>query len=179
MTFTFTPDETAAPYEVPDLEDARADFAPFYTTEKTIAQAQSEVSLEMTKLGGILTHFTPGIFQVDGRKRYGYLIHFIFDNKRGVLRLAGLPMRTETPKKTQQARTQALLNLGMWLKALVTQRIFMATPHPLFFHLLVNDDQTVGDYVTTVLASMLHLDGQHEPQPYLLQGEVVFSEGES
>ena len=148
MDFTFTSTEETTAGRTPFYEDARADFAPYYASGKSVKVARQEVAAELGKLGGVALAFREGFFGEGRGKRYGYEIDFLLRDHRGVLRVAGLPMRRETPAKVEQCRVQALLNVRDWLKAAVTQPIFQpGAGHPLLMHLLVDGKRTVADYI--------------------------------
>lgn len=149
MDFTFTPtDDTKTP-TVPYFEDARADYAPYYASGKSVSSAKKEVTAELAKLGGIVLAFREGYFRAGGRKRHGYEIEFLLEERRGVLRVAGLPVWNESKAKIDRVRVQALLNVRDWLKAAVTQPVFQpGAGHPLLMHLLVDGRRTVADYIT-------------------------------
>lgn len=143
--FTFTPTDATTTAKVPYYEDAREDFAPYYASRKTIRAAQKEVAEELSKLDGVVVAFREGYYG-NRPRRYGYEVDFILHGQRGVLRVAGLPMRTETENKLAGVRVQALLNVRDWLKTAVTQRVFQPlAAHPLMTLLLVDDRRTVGD----------------------------------
>lgn len=118
MDFTFTATDKSATTAVPYYEDARADFAPYYRSGKSVKVAKTEVSAELTKLDAVVIAFREGFFGQKPR-RYGYEIEFLLYDRRGILRVAGLPMRRETPAKIEQVRVQALLNVRDWLKVAV------------------------------------------------------------
>lgn len=175
MDFTFTSTEETAATRVPFYEDARADFAPYYASGKSVKIAKQEVTAELSKLGGVVLAFREGFFGEGRAKRYGYEIDFLLRDPagrdhRGVLRVAGLPMRRETPGKVEQVRVQALLNVRDWLKAAVTQPVFQpGAGHPLLMHLLVDGRRTVAEYIAT-----------SNRLPALAAGDVVdgeFNEG--
>lgn len=148
MDFTFTSTEPTAATSVPYYEDARADFAPYYASGKSIKVAKAEVTAELGKLGGVVVAFREGFFGEGRGRRYGYEIDFLLHERRGLLRVAGLPMRRETEAKREQVRVQALLNVRDWLKAAVTQPVFQPlSGHPLLMHLLVSNNCTVADYI--------------------------------
>lgn len=145
--FDFIPDKQEPSLTIPYFEDARADFAPYYSSTKSLDAARSEIVSELVKLDAVLIGFQPGHFLVNSKKRYGFIIRFLYSGKEGLIRVAGLPIRNETANRIAATRLQALLNVRDWLKALVTQQIFTAGASPLLSHLLVNGDQTVGDYI--------------------------------
>lgn len=147
MNFTFTSTEATSAAAVPFYEGARADFAPYYASGKSVKVAKAEVAAELAKLGGAVIAFHEGYFG-DRPRRYGYEIDFLVGERRGLLRVAGLPMRRESPAKIEQVRVQALLNVRDWLKAAVTQPVFQpGAGHPLLMHLLVDGRRTVADYI--------------------------------
>lgn len=149
----FTPtDDVNKSLQVPFIEDARAEFAPYYSTSKTLSQAQAEVVSEMGKLNAGVIAFTPGVFTVNGQQRNGYRIEFLLSGVRGVIPVAGLPMRTRTDKKLAQVRVQALLNVRDWLKAAVTANVFSPGMNPLLPHLLGDGVRTVGEMMIEKLS---------------------------
>ena len=153
MDFTFTSTEETTAGRVPFYEDARADFAPYYASGKSIKVAKQEVAVELSKLDGVVLAFREGFFGEGRGRRYGYEIDFLLRDPagrdhRGLLRVAGLPMRRETPAKVEQVRVQALLNVRDWLKAAVTQPVFQpGAGHPLLMNLLVDGRRTVAEYL--------------------------------
>ena len=147
--FSFTPteaDQSAA--HIPYFEDARADFAPYYSVRnKTIAEAKAEIATELTKLNaGILT-FQEGYFG-SKPKRYGYIVHVQYSGSRGRIVVAGLPMNgKETEAKITAVRLQALMNVRDWLKAAVTAQVFAPESDMLMQFLLVDGQQTVAQAI--------------------------------
>ena len=76
MDFTFTPTDNSATTSVPYYEDARADFAPYYRSQKSVKTAKAEAAEELAKLGGVVVAFREGYFGHKPR-RYGYEIEFL------------------------------------------------------------------------------------------------------
>lgn len=146
MNFQFTPTDNLndATLKVPCLEDARASFAPYYTTEKSLDRLQAEVLGEIAKLGGGATIFREGFFG-ENPKRYGYVISFQLGGHLAQIVCAGLPLRTESPKKIIQVRAQALSIMRDWLKAAVTARVFSPGANPLLQFLLVDGKRTLAE----------------------------------
>lgn len=62
MDFTFTSTEETTAGRVPFYEDARADFAPYYASGKSVKVAKQEVAAELGKLGGVVIAFREGFF---------------------------------------------------------------------------------------------------------------------
>lgn len=146
--FVFTPDVQMGEQSVPFFEDARADYAPYYSSRQSLAEAKAEMMTEMGKLGAMVFRFQEGWFGVKP-KRYGYLIEFTYLGAMGRIKVAGLPIRVNvSPDKIDKVRVQALLNVRDWLKASVTQQVFSPGAHPLLMNLLApGGEMTVGEYM--------------------------------
>lgn len=148
--FGFKPMENADKLpSVPFIEDARADYAPFYTTKKSPDDVKVEIIAELAKLGGYATYFVQGIFEGDNkRKRHGYEVHFTHNGAPGMFRVAGLPMRMEDASKRNRVLAQALCIVREWVKGMVTTKMFMPGTEPLAQYLLVDKEgHTVTDYI--------------------------------
>jgi hypothetical protein len=150
--FAFTPDQIEVRQDVPFFEDAKADFAPYYSAAKSgrsVQSAQNEISVELAKLGGGVTAFVQGKFVIDGQERHGYEIRFLYGGMQGVIRVAGLPFKADaTKKKIDAVLVQALMVVRDWLKAAVTSRVFTPGSDALIGHLLIpGTDKTVADYI--------------------------------
>ncbi|MEQ8673280.1 MAG: hypothetical protein RIC84_08695 [Aggregatilineales bacterium] len=153
MEFSFTPHQDSQDIDVPFIEDARADFAPYYDIRsKTVADAQREMMMEMSKLGAMVTQVVAGAFESDGMRRHGFEIRFFYDGVQGMMRVAGLPMRShQTDTKIAKVQIQALLNVRDWAKSAVTAKVFSPGHDPLIGHILLPDGsgRTIADYVRT------------------------------
>lgn len=146
MDFRFTPMSEPAKVKVPYLEDARADFAPYYSTDKKPETVQSEIIVELAKLGGYGVYFQQGTFG-DKPKRYGYVVHFQFNGAPGMFRVAGLPMYSETEKKRGQVLAQALCVVRDWCKQMVTSKVFQPGAEPLLQFMLVAEGVNITDHI--------------------------------
>ena len=157
----FVPLESEAVKDkVPYLEDARADYAPYYQpVNQTIAKAKNAIIAEMGKLGGTVLDFEEGNF---GNRR-GYVIRFVLNGKPGRIKVAGLPLKKFTPLKMDRVRIQALMNIRDWLKTAVTSMIFSPGNNPLVPHLL-------GKGGITLVELISEHNGIDIP---LLEGEIV------
>ena len=146
--FNFTPAENDNKLIVPDVEDARSGYAPYYRSGKNVNTVKQEVSAEMAKLDRAVFKFVEGVFEVNGQKRHGFEIYFMYAGRQGVIRVAGLPMRSESKAKIETVKVQALLNVRDWLKAEVTAQIFAPGHDPLLGHMLLPDGKTtVSEYI--------------------------------
>lgn len=149
MQWSFTPDSRTSTIETPFFEDARADFAPYYSTNvsASLKDAQELVIKELRKLDAKTTAFQSGKFIIGGRERCGYVIEFLMNNQSGRIAVAGLPMKSPKPDKETRVRIQCLLNVRDWLKAAVTMQVFSPDTSPLIPYLLVDGQHTVADYI--------------------------------
>jgi hypothetical protein len=148
--FLFTPTGTQTrEIEVPYFEDARADFAPYYNPYQahTIQKCQNAVMHELAKLGAGSIFFQDGKFGTGSKPRHGYQIWFQYGNAQGVIRVAGLPMRSETAHRVEGVKMQALLNVRDWLKAAVTSRVFSPGSDVLIPFLLVDGKRTISEVI--------------------------------
>jgi hypothetical protein len=165
----FIPDEDRQNDDVivPFLEDARADFAPFYSSTKSVKQATSELEKEMAKLSASVLRVQSGKFQVDGKNRLGYLIEFTLYGIRGELTVAARPIRKPTPAKENQARVQALLNVVQWVQSMVTKRVFSPGSNPLIPYLLAADGRQILETLAT--SGMLQIAA---PKQEIIEAEI-------
>lgn len=114
--FNFTPDENAeTELSIPYVEDARADMARLYSSDKSISDAMQEIKQNLTRLGATLSTLQSGTFKVNGQKRIGYVLRFRWQGAEGMFPIAGLPIRSHTEAKERQVRVQALLHIAAWL----------------------------------------------------------------
>lgn len=156
MTINFKLDETfSQEIQAPGYETAKADFAPYYNSgqKTTEISAQSEISLELGKLGSFMSGCFRGEYLIDDKKRYGYKITFLLGGRPGVIYVAGLHIEMEeTDRKKHLVRIQALKNVRDWLKAAVTAKVFSPAHSPLLPHMLLPDGKTtVGEYIEEYL----------------------------
>lgn len=78
------PSESGIP--VPYFEEARADYAPYYRSRMSEANAKAEVINELNKLGGSRVKFVAGYFTREKQKRYGFTIYFLARGVESVIR---------------------------------------------------------------------------------------------
>jgi hypothetical protein len=162
--WTFTPNKKQATLNVPYIEDARQDFAPYYSVSghgKGINDALNALSAEFGKLDALITNVEDGVFTVNGQERHGYNIHFIMGGVPGVIRAAGLPIRKHTQVRETAVRVQCLLIIRDWLKAAVTARVFNPYSHPLIPHLLLPDGvTTIAEHINQAGTLPMLTDGR-------------------
>jgi hypothetical protein len=175
VEFKFIPNPgVSESLKVPYFEDARANFAPYYTAHGNgtkVPAAQNQLSAELSKLGAGVLSFQDGVFQIGSTRRHGYNIWFSYGSGRGVIRVAGLPVRySETPKKIEAVKVQALLNVRDWLKAAVTNRVFSPGSDILIPFMLVDHTPGRERTVSEFIAEQGHLPQIAAPE-YV--GEII------
>ena len=124
--FSFQPEENKAAV-VPYYEDAKEkDGWKGQATTKNITKLQDEIAQAVNRLGGIVSGFQRGTFQVDEQKREGFQIHYHLKAPNGQLvpgrfDVAALPVRDKwnTAKKEKSLRMALYMVReglqGMWL----------------------------------------------------------------
>ena len=157
MAWTFKADNSSKEIKVPYLEEARADYAPYYRSSrgsiidrnKILNKTKAQVIENLGKLHGSIAGFEEGTFYDDyGRERVGYNVHYFYGDARGVIRVAGLPIKGGiTDIKVLQARTQALMIVRDWLEASVTASVFSPGMYALISHLMVDDNHNVAESI--------------------------------
>lgn len=159
----FTPDKPAAAHiKVPYIEDARKDYAPYYSSTKSIEAAKTDVSDRLDILGAGILSFQSGSYEINKLKRFGFVIRFTlnvepFNGAEGVIRVACLPIRTWSEAKEKQVKVQALLVVADWLKSAITSRIFSPDAHPLVPYLLMPSKDGRMYTVTEVIGQMVNV----------------------
>jgi hypothetical protein len=111
--------------QVPFLEDAKANNAPNYASSREPEQAISDVIAILGILGVGFLGAIAGQFSANGVKRYGYVIRFALGTGIGEIRVAGLPMKTETADKIRRAKVQSLLTARDLFQAIHQTRMFI------------------------------------------------------
>ena len=106
----FIPDDLDQQSDVPFLEEARADDGwKGQSTSKSIEQLRAEISAEIGRLGGTMTRFMRGEYEIQGQTRPGALIEYSIislegQGFQGRIDVAGLPFEESTGRQ-DSART--------------------------------------------------------------------------
>lgn len=106
----FIPDDLDQQSDVPFLEEARADDGwKGQSTSKSIEQLRAEISAEIGRLGGTMTRFMRGEYEIQGQTRPGALIEYSIVSLegrgfQGRIDVAGLPFEESTGRQ-DSART--------------------------------------------------------------------------
>lgn len=120
----FIPEQPTEIQKVPYFEEARKeDGWEGQATEKSVRALQGEIREALSLLGGTITSFQAGHF--DEIERSGYRIEYIVEaasgrEMPGRIDIAALPVRSDTPRKRDQALRMALYMVhrslkGVWL----------------------------------------------------------------
>ena len=123
--FSFQPEEKKA-QKVPYFEDVSRDEGwQGYHTTKSIKTLQSEIGDAIGRLGGVVSGFQRGTFQIETQSREGFQVHYSIENPNGQLvpgrlDIAALPVRDRhNDQKRDKSLRMALYMLrnaldGMW-----------------------------------------------------------------
>jgi hypothetical protein len=124
--FSFQPEEQKA-VAVPFYEDAKEkDGWQGQATAKSVNKLQDEIAQAINRLGGIVSGFQRGVFQIGDQKREGFQIHYHLKAPNGQLvpgrlDVAALPVRDRwSDAKKDKSLRMALYMVregleGMWL----------------------------------------------------------------
>lgn len=166
----FVPDEKklASEIDVPYFEDATTARHGVHgqSTSKTLDVLQAEIRSAIGLLGGSVQAFVPGTF-VGKRKRYGYELHFELSGQEGRIRIAALPLKSETETKKRQALKQALYTVREQLVAQYNMLLLSPGGNPLLPYLLI-DGKTVAEVYEERFAVPMLSSGTA-----IVEGEVV------
>ena len=133
----FTPDMDQADQTVPLLDDAKKeDGWQGHTTNESIESLRAQISTEIGRMGGTVTRWMPGTFDIDGHKRPGVQIEWSIvgpggDLFTGRINVAGLPWKdpyggkkshggyeSALENKKHQSLAMALYNVLAGLRAM-------------------------------------------------------------
>ena len=139
---TFIPDKQDHQVEVPFFEEAsKSEGWVGYTTTKTVEQLQAEITLAMSRLGGMVTGIQAGIFENENnpeKNRLGYVFYFNIampgeNLHQGKIEVAALPLRSSSFDKEQKTRKMALYMFreylhGQWFIQRLSPGLFPLLP---------------------------------------------------
>lgn len=167
--FSFQPEEQKA-VAVPYYEDAKErDGWKGQATTKSITKLQDEIATAINRLGGIVSGFQRGTFQIDEQQREGFQIHYHLKAPNGKLipgrlDVAALPVRARRdPAKREKALRMALYMVregltGMWLMQQLSPGYAALMPF-----MLADDNKTVSQlWSETPVMNLLLPPGESE-----------------
>jgi hypothetical protein len=123
----FIPEQPKNSFDVPYYEQAREDDGwKGQATTKSLDRLKSEVTQSITRLGGFVSGFQIGTFQIESQDRQGFQIHYSLSDANGRLipgrlDIAALPVKNKwNATKKDKSLRMALFMLrdaldGMWL----------------------------------------------------------------
>lgn len=126
MFSSFTPEENKAK-KVPFYEDAKeADGWKGQSTTKSVERLQAEITEAVSRLGGVVSGFQRGTFQVENQSRQGFQMHYALRNTDGSFNpgridIAALPVKDKwNDTKKDKSLRMSLYMLrealeGLWL----------------------------------------------------------------
>lgn len=119
---------------IPD-QPKRADNVPFYddvtsdggwqgqSTGKTVETLKSEITTAISRLGGVVTNFQKGTFQVNGLKREGYRVLYNIEKSDGGMvpgriDIAALPVKVSSSYRSNssyQTKCDKSLKMSLYM----------------------------------------------------------------
>jgi hypothetical protein len=123
---SFIPDQPKMQVDVPYFEEARSeDGWQGQATTKTIEKLQDEITKVISRLGGIVTGYQRGTFQMEKYIREGFQIHYAIHAPNGMLvpgrlDIAALPVHYKYDSKRKDKSLRMALYMlrealdGMW-----------------------------------------------------------------
>lgn len=118
----FTPDQPKEAADVPWFEDVSADQGwQGQTTKKSVEALKSEITQAFGRLGGMVTGFVKGTFQINGKRRDGYRITYMMESRNGGMipghmDVAALPVRPAKDARTNEdAKREKSLKMMLYM----------------------------------------------------------------
>ena len=116
----FIPDQPKESVDVPFFEDVTsAEGWQGQTTTKTINALKSEITISISRMGGVITAFRQGKFLVNQKERNGYQILYNLETSSGGLYpcrldIAALPVRG-MPSSSFEKRTEKSMRMALYM----------------------------------------------------------------
>jgi len=117
---TFIPDQAKKASNVPYFEDVKSDQGwQGQATGKRFDVLKSEICVAIVRLGGTVTGFQSGLFQIESVKRQGFQVRYHFEAPNGDfipgrLDIAALPVRP-SPYSSFNARTEKSIKMALYM----------------------------------------------------------------
>lgn len=144
----FIPEQPKNDVSVPVYEDTNSESGwQGQATTKSIETLKSDVAASISRLGGMVTGFQKGLFQVGTVEREGFRIHYSLETPSGGLvpgriDIAALPVRKYQNKEKSLKMALYMMKIafdGMWFQ----QRLSPGYA-PLMPFMLAKGDQTIS-----------------------------------
>mgnify|MGYP001589214562 CR=1 FL=1 len=170
----FTPHKTEKVH-IPYFEDStKGEGWAGYSTTKSAKTLRAEIIVALARLGGIVSTFQRGTFQVDGLERQGVRIHYSLENPAGLtvpgrLDIAALPCRRPY-RNDDKSFCMALYMLragleGMWYMERLSPGYASLVPW-----MLGPGDKTISElWAASPIMSRLLPPGESE----FIEGEII------
>ena len=119
---SFIPQQPRDAKDVPYFDDVTAEGGwQGHSTGKSIETLKSEASAALGRLGGLVTGFQRGMFEIDDKKREGFRISYVIERPdgsmtRGRLDVAALPVRDiQRLRRSYEARMNKSLKMALYM----------------------------------------------------------------
>lgn len=118
----FIPDQPKTVQDVPFYEDVTASGGwQGHSTSKSVSSLKSEITASISRLGGLVTGFQRGTFEISEHAREGFQIHYVIEQPdggmmRGRLDVAALPVRKSTRlRRSYETRRNKSLRMALYM----------------------------------------------------------------
>lgn len=174
--FSFKPDESKA-IKVPYFEDAtREEGWQGYRTTKSVQTLQSEISRTIGRLGGHVSSFQRGLFQIDGLERDGFRVNYFIQTPSGAvvpgrLDIAALPVHSKyNTERREKSTCMALYMLRVGLEGMWFMQQLSPGYAPLMPWMLADGERTVSQMwaESSIMSNLLP-----PPQSEFVDAEII------
>lgn len=118
----FIPNQPNEAPKVPFFDDVTSeDGWQGHATSKSIETLKTEVTKAISRLGGVVSGFQRGVFNIDGKKREGFQIHYALSAPGGKyvpgrLDVASLPVRYNwRSRRSEDERKEQSLRMALYM----------------------------------------------------------------
>ena len=119
----FIPEQTKIEVQdVPYFDDVTSDGGwQGHSTSKSIETLKAEIVSALSRLGGLVSGFQRGTFQIGNQKREGFQIHYVIEQPGGAMRqgrldIAALPVKdTYSLKRSYNSRREKSLKMALYM----------------------------------------------------------------
>lgn len=176
----FIPNDNPKSVKVPYFEDVSSDEGwQGHTTSKSIDTLKAEIAKAISRLGGIVSGFQSGVFNIDGKKREGYQIHYALGTPGGKyvpgrMDIAALPIKDGWHKTREKRREQSMKMALYMLRMAVDGMWFLQQLSPgyapLMPWMIASDGKTVSQlWAESSMMTNLLPPGKSE----FIEGELI------
>jgi hypothetical protein len=117
----FIPETSKTSVEVPYYDDVTGEAGwQGHSTTKSIERLKSEIVESISRLGGMVTNFQRGKFEIETKTREGFRVHYMIETTDGRtipgrIDIAALPVRTGNNRTSMTIRLDKSLRMSLYM----------------------------------------------------------------